>query len=289
MESGPLTDVRQTRTSVLGLFLVLDYALVTLAVLLLAAGTFAPVSHATRGLLSQTLLVNLLVGLVAAGVVLGPGRLRPEHIGLIRSKLPFGIAVTVGLWAVVEVIEAVLALVMDGSITLAPDWSEIGATATVGLLLGQLFGNALYEDVAYRGFLFPQLLLKARARWPTDAGRAMAGAMVVSQVLFALRHVPGDLVAGTGPAAIALHLLIVTVIGIALVLLYRRTGNLFIVIGVHALIDAPTPLIRPTLIGPSYLVIALGVLLLLLWPHDVRRSPTLQSADAVAGSQAPGA
>jgi len=55
-------------------------------------------------------------------------------------------------------------------------------------------------------------------------------------------------------------------VGLLLALLYLRTDNLFIVIGAHALIDAPTPLFASTFIGAYGLVLVFVVLAVLAWP-----------------------
>ncbi len=144
--------------------------------------------------------------------------------------------------------------------------------AVLGGLIGQLGGNALYEEIAYRGFLFPQVWARLAARWPARPGRALVAALLGSQALFALRHVPIRILQGFDPVDLAISLAMVLAIGVIYALLYLRTQNLFLVIGVHALYDAPTALFAPTLVGSSLLLLAATVVTLLVWPRVTRRS-----------------
>lgn len=72
-----------------------------------------------------------------------------------------------------------------------PSWAEVGVGAILGLLVAQLFGNALYEGVLFRAVLLNQLVLKLRdRRWGFPL------ALVGSRTIFALLHVPNRLLQG---------------------------------------------------------------------------------------------
>jgi hypothetical protein len=72
-----------------------------------------------------------------------------------------------------------------------PSWGEVGVGAILGLLVAQLFGNALYEGVLFRAVLLDRLVLKLRdRRWGFPL------ALVGSQTIFALLHVPNRLLQG---------------------------------------------------------------------------------------------
>ncbi|MCS5479938.1 CPBP family intramembrane metalloprotease [Corynebacterium sp. YIM 101645] len=266
----PLTKAPAVRSASPGMLVPvvgLDLLLVSLIILLLRTGALTPVTDATAGLINRSLLGNALPLLLVVGIlILRLGGLRARDIGLIRAQLPFAIAVTAGIWALVQVIQVGSALLVDGRVQLAAQWSGWGSTAVVGTLLGQLFGNALYEELVYRGFLFTQVLLRLRQRWPASVHRPWVAALLISQFLFAIRHIPSALAGGMGATDIGLELIRLTVLGILLALLYVRTANLFIVIGVHALMDAPTALVSSSIIDAGLLVLLLAVLLLGLWP-----------------------
>jgi membrane protease YdiL (CAAX protease family) len=170
--------------------------------------------------------------------------------------------VAIGVWS----------LATGQGLSIDPTWAQFGALAVLGNLLGQFFGNALYEETVWRGVTLPQFYRRCAKRLPAKRDLSMAAliaALVISQGLFALRHIPvriwnrftlGDL-------PITLAELFVT--GVVFALLYLRTRNLFVVIGIHALYDAPTALLAHG--GAVALpALALVMLILLLWPRTLR-------------------
>lgn len=150
-------------------------------------------------------------------------------------RIPVDIAVTAGIWVAVQGNQALSTRLIGGTAAPAVRWSEWGITGVIGTLLGQLFGNALCEELVYRGFL-------------------------LTQVLFATCHISSALAGGMSAIDVVLDLIRLTVLGILLALLYVRTNNLFIVIGVHALMNAPTALVSSPTIDVSVLVILLAAL-----------------------------
>jgi TctA family transporter len=71
--------------------------------------------------------------------------------------------------------------------------------ATLGFLVAMLVGIPLYEEVAFRGFLFPQLYLKLGGAYRAR----LWVAAIISALLFALMHLPNRMLvremAGTAP------------------------------------------------------------------------------------------
>jgi membrane protease YdiL (CAAX protease family) len=265
-------DMRQTSRGVLLLFVAVDYLLVTLVILLFASGLLVPLVQASGGLFNRTLLANVpLLVVVVGGVMLWRGKLRAGDLGLVWTRLLAGLAFTAGLWLLVQITQLALALAANGTVTPAPAWSELGILAVLGTLIGQLFGNALYEEIGYRGFLLPQVWTRLNHRWPGRSTRGLVVALLVTQGLFALRHLPGSLLEGLSGADLVLNLLRVLGIGVLYALLYLRTNNLFLVIGVHALGDASTPLFTSTLVGSSTLVLVFAAVALLVWPLFTRQ------------------
>ena len=81
-----------------------------------------------------------------------------------------------------------------------PLWNR-GATVVTGALIAQLLGNALYEEITFRGFLLPQLYLKLE-RWQDRPALRIACAVLLSVAMFALIHIPIRLWTGDArPAA----------------------------------------------------------------------------------------
>ncbi|MGI8437877.1 MAG: CPBP family intramembrane glutamic endopeptidase [Chthoniobacterales bacterium] len=100
----------------------------------------------------------------------------------------------------------------------------------LGIFLGQVLGNALFEEIVFRGFLFQQVrsrLLRAGRR-PTTALILGIG---TSQAVFAAIHVPLRLKSGLALSALPAELPLLFILGVLLALVYWRTGNLFVSVG----------------------------------------------------------
>lgn len=214
-----------------------------------AGNTFRPLASATGGLLTGSLLVNLVfIGVLIGLIPIGFGRLRLYDLGVIARNVPVGLAYTLGIWGAAQAIHLIAGLVTYGSVSLNRDWSNPGFM--LGMALAQILGNALFEEIAYRGFLFPQLYLRL-AGLRDKPWRRLVTALIVSQGLFALSHIPNRIYLGMSPGDIALNVLLLLVLGVLYTLIYVRTDNLFIVVGIHALGNTPTTLFQtaPSLQG----------------------------------------
>jgi CAAX protease family protein len=111
------------------------------------------------------------------------------------------------------------------------------------------------------------------------ASAATALAIAVSQLLFALYHLPNLVLGnsgkvGTAPADIAVQLGLDLVFGVVFAALYLRTGNLFLVIGIHTLQDAGASLVAAP-INPSLVIVILAVILLLATFIPIHRGCTI--------------
>lgn len=228
--------------------------------------------RASLGLIDWTLMgsaFSLIV--IVGGVIFGLGRLRPAEVGLIAARLPEAIIITALLWVVTQALVMAGAWASQGEIPINPRWAERGVTVMVGALLAQLLGNALAEETIYRGFLLPQSWLKLPATMLARPGWRLTVAVLISQSIFALSHIPNRIFNGMSLADMAPDMLMLFVFGAYYALLYLRTGNLFIAVGVHALANQPFSIVQSDL--PSPLLMTLALLLALAWPwlHRWRR------------------
>lgn len=247
-----------------------------------------PIVDTTGGLVQPTLLVYLPVILVViGGVMLWAGRLRLRDLSLRRDDLRTGVVVTVGVWLLMQVVGVAVLLWTGEPVQLNETWLAGGALAAIGAFVAQLFGNALYEEVVFRAFLLNQFRHTIQRRLTTAARWSVLLALVASQVVFALIHVPNRLV-GEGLALEQLGptLLLLFVWGTLLAVVYYRTGNLFVAIGVHAFMNTPTMLVGPPDAG-ILTVIVLGVLIAALWPRLERLTDGTHSDDVDDSHQQP--
>ena len=145
------------------------------------------------------------------------------------------------------------------------DW-RLRRSSGAGFLEAQA-GGAFIEEIVYRGVLLPQLLLLLAAvtRWRT--GTVVVAAVFGSQLYFALAHLPAAVTVYAAPwTGTALYLTQVLFVGIFFAVVYWRTGNLFVAIGLHALINFPGELFVAR-IDPFFLSLVVCCGIVIAWPY----------------------
>lgn len=234
--------------------------------------SFQPLYEATGGLIQPTLIVNLvLIGVVVLGLILSFGRLQPRDVGLDPSDLWVGIGITAGTWALMQITGVIAVLVQGNPLVLNASWTTIGTLSIIGGFLAQLFGNALCEEIVYRAFLVPQFAKKFSHQLISSAPRTVfVLALLVSQAIFGLIHIPSRLAQGVAIGALPVTILVPFLIGIMFALVYYRTGNLFVTVGLHALVNDSVLMMNAGTIAalPIFLVL---LAVLLAWPSLVAR------------------
>lgn len=258
--------IRRAHPRAIPLFIVLHFALTLLLNLVVFAGHFfRPLNDATGGVITGTLIANVLLILVlVVGVILRAGHLRAYDVGLIPGRLRAALAYTLLFWAITAGIHGVAGVLTHGRVTLHAVWNA--PLIAFGALIAQLFGNVLFEEIAYRGFLFPQFYLRferfAASRW-----LRFFAALGASQAVFALAHIPNRIYLGMTVEAIAVDLLLLVLWGTLYTLVYLRTDNLFLAIGVHTLGNAPLPLFAtaPGLDGANASLMLYAVVLVVMF------------------------
>lgn len=276
--------IRRARRTTIIIFLFAHFTLTAVVNLVFFAGNaFRPLASATGGLFTGSLLANLVfIAALVLVIILGVGRLRLYDIGLVRRNIMPGLVYTVGLWLVAQIVHLLAGLATHGTVSLNAEWLTYGVGFMIGLLLTQIFGNALFEEIAYRGFLVPQLYLRLE-RLRDRPWKRLFAALLISQTAFALSHIPNRIYLGMSAGDIAIDLLMLVGWGILYALLYLRTDNLFLVVGVHALGNTPTTIFATapmlTGAGASMLIYLLAVTATFLYP--MLRAQQVRLADAV--------
>nr|WP_303652714.1 CPBP family intramembrane glutamic endopeptidase [Paludisphaera mucosa] len=116
-------------------------------------------------------------------------------------------------------------------------WSSGTWPAAAGLWIAQFLGNAFFEEVMYRGFFFPQIHLLAARKLPGRPAACLAVALVLSQGVFTAIHIPVNVAHGVP----AIYMLVQFAVGLVLAGIYLASGNLFLAMGVHTLVNEPPP------------------------------------------------
>jgi len=183
----------------------------------------------------NTLTANLVFCLVVGGVVFGRSDLRLRDVGLQRQQLAAGGGFTLLLLIGSSLVLVVVSALLPGT-WLAFDWARLEPGRLGLALISHVFVIAPYEEAFFRGFLFVQLYLWLRR----DVARlAMLTALLGSQLLFAIGHLPNYLWVAGGADELALNMTRLLLNGMLYTLIYLLTGNLFTAVGAHALHNLP--------------------------------------------------
>lgn len=272
-------NVKEAPWKVILIYLLVSIGMVSLVNLILFPGTFfGPISKATFGLINATLQANLLNILVFSIVIFGWGKLRPSDVGLIWSKLPQGLFLTVLLWLATQGIFLLINLI-NGDIHLDPLWSERGVTVVIGGLIAQLSGNAFYEEMLYRGFYLGQFYIKIKH--PNERIR-LSLAILSMLALFILSHIPNRIFSGYTLADIPLDFALLFAWGLFFTAVYLISGNLFLAMGVHALGNTPTMITEAGFPPQALLFILTWIMLAVLWS---RKRKARQTEPSPAGGK----
>ncbi|MEW5826454.1 MAG: type II CAAX endopeptidase family protein [Candidatus Bipolaricaulota bacterium] len=200
-----------------------------------------PVARATRGLISPTLVVNLaLLAICVGGVLRLAGGLRWRDVAGGSWAFRQGAASVLLLWVITQAIAAATVRLAGEAVLLDPAWTGVGSLAVVGNVLAQVAGNALFEEIAFRGVLLPRVFRRLRTKRPWL--RPLL-AVALSQALFALFHIPNRIYSGLPAADFPLELLRLFGLGSLFAVVYLRTGSLTFTLGVHALLNEPASLV----------------------------------------------
>jgi membrane protease YdiL (CAAX protease family) len=226
------------------------------------------VERATRGVITPAFVWSLIAIGVLLLILRMAGRIRLDDVGLNRDHLGRGIGVVAMIWGVSQVIGVLPRVVANRPIALAHDFEYGSRWDMAGQFLTAL-GNASLEELAFRGFLLVQLYLLF-TRNSRDEASATGWATIGSVVAANLAMLPAVLPYPTREIA-ATNQAILLLGGGFLSWLYLRTRNLFFVIGVHALLLAPSPVVAGPRGGGAWfhpLVVAiLATVWALLWPR----------------------
>lgn len=252
---------REVSWALIALFLLVSMGLIVGVLAARNAGLLATLLRGPMWQVNLVLFGGLLL-VAVGGVVFYIGRLRPAELGLGWRRLREGLLVIGGIWLIIQVLAAIEGAATDG-IALDRAWTTVGVLRTVTWAAVMFLVTATYEEIAFRGFLFPQLYLKFRG----SHRMRFWTALFVSQAVFAVAHLPAHVaLRHLSGSALWAQVVLQGVAGVLLVLVYLRTRNLWIGIGFHGLANAPTPIFRGATSWEIFLV-----LLLFTWPLITRR------------------
>jgi uncharacterized protein len=260
-----MIKTRPVSSPILILFIFLNFLLIFItAKYLFLSPWILQISLQTGGLIDPNLITFTLMNVLLIGLLLMYyGRMKVEYFGL--KKIKYGLICFISIWITVQGISAIWELIMGNEIVFHPNWSHPGSGYVIGFLIAMVLGTALYEEIAFRGFLLPQFFLLFN-KGSFGFAIKIVFAIAISSMIFSLWHIPSlIIIQGNSFSEMIFPLIGLTGAGIILSIAYLRTANLYIPIAIHALINAPTPIFQSTL-SPTMLVGILSLITLLIWP-----------------------
>ena len=251
-----------------------------------AAELLRAIARGTHLLLLPPLVMNAVTLTLVVGVlIVWAGRLHGRDLGLAPKKLMPALLAMLCLWLVLHALVVGFKLAEGEGLSWDEGWST-RPTLMVGRILADFVGVALCEEIVFRGFLLTQLRLKFDNLLQGRPWLTFGLALALSQVVFALGHLPYLCYHhGTPVAELPGSLLVLFMWGLLFALVYVRTGNLLIGVGLHGLVNTPALLLEDSdasattglvLLALSYLVVSGS----LQW--RARRSATPASVDSTA-------
>lgn len=217
--------------------LIFMHILFTLMVnlILFENGTLSVIAMSTDGWINETLAANLFGLLIEVIIFLCfIAKVSPRDLGLQKGKLLSGIMGTFLFWIAISIVDLLLTLLTHSSLSFNSNIFR-NSNVVFGELLGQIFGNALLEEVLFRGFLLIQIYLLLQ-KINSNTSRIVY-AMLLSQSIFAAIHIPNRIYSGFVGMDFVYDFITLVILGVIFSLLYVLTKNLFFVIGVHSLMN----------------------------------------------------
>jgi membrane protease YdiL (CAAX protease family) len=147
----------------------------------------------SRGAVQATLVVSV-ASFLAFYTSLRPAGIRLTCLGLGPTRRVLqGLVAVLLFWVSVQLVVIISAringLAFDFNPQLLPA-TQAPALGFWGLFLSQALGNALYEEVVFRGFLIPQFFLKCKKLLPTRVAPCVFLGAFLSLAIFVLYHLP---------------------------------------------------------------------------------------------------
>jgi uncharacterized protein len=256
-------EVNQSKTFRIILVLISDILLTIFIVFVVFTKNWLdPIEILTLGLINVTLIVNLgLIG-INGSIIFFRNEIKPKDVGLIKSKILTAIIIIAIIWGLIQLFNLIIMLIQIQTIQVNPSWEIDGIIPYLGDFVSQIFGNALYEEMIFRGFLISQFYILFRKKVKSPKITLLLS-LFVSQGLFALKHIPIRLLGGVMGVDLILNLLLLLGLGFVFAIIYLRTNNLFITIGIHSLYNVSLSLFN---VEGIFGLLIFTIILLVIWP-----------------------
>ncbi len=258
-------DVREAPMLLLLIVLLVDLLLnrLYLSVLHYPLDTLQDISGGLIGPLISLSFVK--IAFIAVGLILWIGHFKPRELGLWTRNIPAGLLATVFLWAFLQMAMMIAGFLSEGFVRFSGAMDGLEPLRGAGLLALFAVTKALFDETVYRGLLIPQLHTKLQRFIPFDAGVNLVLAVVISQLIYIIIQVPLIDFGEGNEYHLTSAILSVVALSILNSLIFLRTKNLYIAVGVHAL-WYKVALFTETDFPPTIALAALVILFIAIYP-----------------------
>jgi uncharacterized protein len=262
-------------------FLIMFFVVFSVFTIGIIAFVFGPgildgLTELTKGLVQRALLPNIAIILVFIyGLLIIYGKFKPSELGLEREELLQAIWVIAIVILMLQVISTASGAISYKTLTIGNLWSKVSGSTALGILISQLLVVAVQEEIIFRGFLMPQVYLRIKK---VKYIVRMGFALVISQGLFAVWHIPIRIFLGMSLTSTIISIFSVFMLGIIFALIYIRTGNIFISMGMHGLWNS----VQATAQSNIYMIIVVLIMATMIF-----QGPRLQKLKKLNNIQNP--
>ena len=189
----------------------------------------------TSGIINRTLIANLFSLIIFVFIFLIKiGKLSFFDLGVKKDKLFSAVIGGITLWIIINLVNLIIGMSKDGGLSINYIFANYKGIVIFGEFIGQLFGNCLFEEIAFRGFLLVQIYKKLK-----NSRFKLFVSIFISQMIFALIHIPNRIISGMDFNSILQSIILVFFIGVLFSIVYLATDNIFLAIGIHLLWNLP--------------------------------------------------
>ncbi len=199
------------------------------------------------GFIQLTLMGSFLLFLILIPLIFrfSDSQLKIKDFGLSEEKFVEGVIFFLVFFSIFQGMNVILSYIQYGHFQFAMAWITKGYLFVLGSLIAQLFGNAFFEEIFYRGFLFPQFYKNLESKnWEEKKRKNIA--ILMCQSIFSAIHIPVRIIQGSSIEDLIISLIALVLFGWIFVYIYLRTENIFVVIVIHAIWNAPISITEVT-------------------------------------------
>lgn len=229
-------------------------------------GAFSLPGIYTEGIVDSLFVLSLIkVAFVGFGVMFWIGQFRGRHLGLGWKKFKTGVLATFFIWAMLQLIIVAYDMITASELGYFSNWQGTGSINIIGGFILYAIGKAFFDELTYRGLLLPQLHLKCQRYLKLDPRIILGIAIIISQTIYLIIQLPLISLFTSTSISSAMTFTSLFFLSIISSLIYLRTKNLYITIGLHAIWYQPIFVAAPA-IPHTFILVLLAIGFILVWP-----------------------